>query len=285
MKPRPRWPMVLIMPLLHLLGLAALLYPSPSGMLICLVWGAAAQIGLTLGYHRLFSHGSFQPRPWLRYTLAFLAIQTFHGGPIGWAAVHRKHHAHADQEGDPHSPRHNFFWAQCLWLVHEHPLRVDPGLPQRYCKDLLADRGLVALEYLHFPIVVAGAGLLSASGGLAWLLWGFFMRFLLNLHITNLVNSLCHTHGYRNYDTRDCSTNHPLVALLTFGEGWHNNHHHAPGSACLKHRWWEWDPGWWILRGMQRLGWIGELRHHDYSPRPSTPKQNIKNLSESLASR
>lgn len=258
MKPRLRWQIVILMPLLHLAALSALLFPSRSGLCICLIWGALAQLGLTLGYHRLFSHASFRPRPWLRYTMAMLAIQTFHGGPIAWAAVHRKHHAHSDQEGDPHSPRHNFWWAQCLWLIHEHPLRVDPGLKQRYCADLLADRGLVWIDRLNFPVIALGAALLYYFGGWTWLTWGFFVRVVLNLHITNMVNSLCHTFGYRNYATKDHSTNHPLVSLLTFGEGWHNNHHHAPGSACLQHRWWEFDPG--CLLAFERLGWITDLR-------------------------
>lgn len=252
--------MVVLIPLLHLGALAALARPALGPILFALFGWAVGQLSLALGYHRLFSHASYQARPWLRYLLAFLSVQTLQGGIISWAAVHRKHHGLADTDEDPHSPRHGFWWAYWGWMFHEIPARSDPGVRARYCPDLLKDPGLVFFEKTHLIQVALVAWLLYALGGWAWLLWGFFVRVCLVMHATNTVSSFCHGHGYRNHRTADLSTNNFWVNLITFGEGWHNNHHHRPGSARMQYRWWEFDPGWWLLRAFERLGWIRDLR-------------------------
>ncbi len=217
--------------------------------------------GVTVGYHRLLTHRSFKTPKWLEHGFAILGICCFQDTPARWVAVHRMHHAHSDDRPDPHSPRVSMFWSHIGWLLYVNRQTHSVASLEKFAKDLLRDPFYLKLELspwrqfmfsggqivLYF---LAGAlfALLSASGwaaavqqGVSWVVWGVFLRVVIVWHITWSVNSLTHLFGYRNYETGEDSRNNWLVALLSFGEGWHNNHHQDPSAASLQHRWWEFD--------------------------------------------
>ena len=207
-----------------------------------------------MGYHRLLTHRSFQTPKLVEYVLTFLGTLANQGGPLRWVAVHRMHHQHSDTEGDPHSPRDGIWWAHLLWWMPHIPALDDPGYYERYVPDLVKDPVLCFLQRFHFLGSLVLAGLLFTLGevwsgvGLSWLVWGMFVRTTLLYHATWLVNSATHSWGYRSYATRDGSTNLWWVALLTLGEGWHNNHHAFPRSARHGIRWWELDLTYCLIR-------------------------------------
>jgi stearoyl-CoA desaturase (delta-9 desaturase) len=207
-----------------------------------------------MGYHRLLTHRSFQTPKLVEYILTVLGTLANQGGPLRWVAVHRIHHQHSDTEGDPHSPRDGVWWAHLLWWMPYVPALDDPGRYERYVVDLVKDPVCCFLQRYHFLGSLVLAGLLLTLGeicggvGLSWLVWGMFVRTTLLYHATWLVNSAAHQWGYRSYATRDGSTNLWWVALLTLGEGWHNNHHAFPRSARHGLRWWELDLTYCLIR-------------------------------------
>ena len=227
-------------------------------------------LGVTVGYHRLFTHRAFDaPRP-VRYLFAVLGSMAVQGPLIDWVADHRKHHAFTDTEGDPHSPHHDhgegFKGAlEGLWYAHMGWLFVTQGTAEkrRFAADLLEDRGMRKISR-NFPWIVLlglaipfalGYGLSgSLAGGLTALLWGGFVRIFLVHHVTWSVNSVCHFFGRRRFDTDDFSTNVFWLALPSLGESWHHNHHAFPRSAHHGMRWWEIDVSGLIIAGMKRLG-------------------------------
>jgi stearoyl-CoA desaturase (delta-9 desaturase) len=235
-----------------------------SGATVCLVLYVAAGLGITMGYHRLLTHRSFRTPRLVEYLLATLGTLANQGGPVQWVAVHRRHHQDSDADGDPHSPRHGLWWAHLLWWMPHDPVLDDPAQYGRYVPDLDRDPVHRFLQRYHVLLPLGLAGLLVRLGqwwageGLSWLVWGIFVRTTLLYHATWLVNSAAHVWGYRSYSTRDQSTNLWWVALVTFGEGWHNNHHAFPRSARHGLRWWELDLTYWLIR---LLGLFGLARH------------------------
>jgi len=227
-------------------------------------------MGVTIGYHRLFTHRAFDaPRP-MRYLFAVLGSMSVQGPLIDWVADHRKHHAFTDTEGDPHSPHHDhgegFKGAlEGLWYAHMGWLFVTQGTAEkrRFARDLLEDRGMrrisrafpwLVLLGLAIPFAL-GFGLSgSLAGGLTALLWGGFVRIFMVHHITWSVNSVCHFFGRRRFDTDDFSTNVLWLALPSLGESWHHNHHAFPRAAKQGLRWWEIDPSGLIILGMRKVG-------------------------------
>lgn len=236
---------------LHAGALAAPFYFTWDALFVAVGLAALTGLSVTLGFHRYLTHASFQTYPWVRFLLAFLGGLAGEGSALVWVATHRKHHAHSDQPGDPHSPRDGKLWAHILWML---PKYDDPGLCRQYAPDLLKEPGMRFLDrtFLLWHVLLAVG--LYAVGGLPWLLWGTFLRTVFVLHTTWCVNSITHVFGYRNYRTNDDSTNCWWVALLTFGEGWHNNHHHLPWTANHGHRRWEIDPTYWVIRAMAAVG-------------------------------
>jgi stearoyl-CoA desaturase (delta-9 desaturase) len=222
-------------------------------------------LGITVGYHRLLTHRSFKtPRP-VEYTLTALGCLANQAGPLSWVAAHRLHHAHADHDGDPHSPRDGFWWAQVLWLMRPHPEFDDPDKRRRYVPDLAADPVHRFLERFEMLLQLGLAGLLYVLGewwghvGASWVVWGMAVRISLAYHVTALVNSATHRWGYRTYPLRDDSTNLWWVAWLTGGEGWHNNHHAFPRSARHGLLWWEFDATYAVIRLMEFLRLATEI--------------------------
>ena len=222
---------------------------------VVLFW-LTGSIGISVTYHRLLTHGSFAVRPrWLEYVLTAIALLAAQRGPIRWVADHRRHHRYSDEDHDPHSPRNGFFWAHVMWLVTpDTDARDLKAYYQRWAPDLYKDPVLRWMDRYALLFPIAAGVILYAIGGMPWLVWGLFVRTVALLHTTYLVNSATHSWGYRNYETRDTSTNLWWVGLLAHGEGWHNNHHAFQSSANFGHRWWEVDLSFWVIR---LLSWVG----------------------------
>jgi len=233
---------------------------SWSGLVICLVLYLLAGFGITMGYHRLLTHRSFQTPRFVEYLLTVLGSLATQGGPLRWVAVHRIHHQHSDMDGDPHSPGHGWWWAHMLWWMPYVHTVDDPASYRRYVNDLARDPVHRFLERFQLLMPLTLAGLLFGLGqlcgglGLSWVVWGMFVRTAILYHATWLVNSATHVWGYRSHDTRDHSTNLWWVALITLGEGWHNNHHAFPRSARHGLRWWELDVTYLFIRLLSFLG-------------------------------
>ncbi len=229
-----------------------------------------AALGITVGFHRYFTHRSFETKPFVRYTLAVLGSAAVQGPVIGWVADHRRHHAHSDQDGDPHSPHvghgrglrgalKGLYWAHMGWLFDGS----TRGNRQRYAPELFEDRGIVLIDRLFVPIVAAslalpfGLGWLiggSLTSALTGLVWGGLVRIFFLHHITWSINSVCHFFGRRRFETDDRSTNVFWLALPSLGESWHHNHHAFPRSAEHGLRWWEIDVSALVIKGLERLG-------------------------------
>jgi stearoyl-CoA desaturase (delta-9 desaturase) len=209
--------------------------------------------GITLGFHRTLTHRSLKVAPFLEPVIAILGVLALQGGPIEWISTHRAHHANTDREGDPHDIHRGAWWSHMAWLYRHNDARLSKTEQARLAPDLAGSRFYQLLEntYLLWQI---GLGLiLLAIGGVPWLIWGIFVRCVVTYHITWLVNSAAHMTGYQTFRTDDKSTNNWWVAILAWGEGWHNNHHAFPFSARHGLRWFEFDATWLTIRV---LAWL-----------------------------
>ncbi|MBV8655174.1 MAG: fatty acid desaturase [Candidatus Eremiobacteraeota bacterium] len=242
----------------HIGALAAFsptFFAWPVLAVVAILAYATGVLGITLCYHRTLTHRSLRLRKPLEYALALCGTLAMQGDPIEWVATHRKHHAHADKEGDPHSIHLGFKWAHMDWLYRHNEHLLSETEIQKFAPDLCADPFYRALRWLSLPLQFALGLVLLAIGGWAWVVWGIFVRLVICYHSTWLVNSAAHMMGYRSYATSDQSTNCWWVALMSFGEGWHNNHHAFPFSARHGLRWFEIDVTWWHVKllGFLRL--------------------------------
>jgi len=271
------WEYVVPITAVHLLACLAFAPAvfSWSGLALAAVCAVVfGTLGINLCYHRLLAHRSLKVPRWLERSLATLAVCSLEDTPSRWVANHRLHHAHSDDEEDPHSPRRGIAWSHVGWLFRRAPERKTCGFFDRYARDILADRYFRFLErhptsvvwiYAAHAAIFWGVGLAVGRwlGG-DWraaqacatrcLVWGVFVRTVLVWHITWSVNSLTHLFGYRTYATGEDSRNNWLVAILAMGEGWHNNHHHDPASASVQHRWWEIDVTYGVIRLLEMTG-------------------------------
>ncbi len=242
-------------------AVAALWHFSWSALAITvfLHWVTAC-LGVTLGYHRLLTHGSLVvPRP-LKYFFSMCGMLSAEGSPLFWVATHRKHHVLSDQEGDPHSPNDGFWWAHMLWFKpKDAPGEVD-AVCQRWAPDMYKDPVQQLLhKYFILPPIALGVFLYAVGEyffqlGLSWMLWGLCLRMIAAYHSTWFVNSATHVWGYRNYETTDRSRNLWWVALLSYGEGWHNNHHAHQRLARHGHKWWEIDVTYMVIWVLKKVG-------------------------------
>jgi fatty-acid desaturase len=248
------WSFAIIIAILHLGAIAALFEFRWTALLVFVVlWIVGQNIGIAVAYHRLLTHRGYAVPKWLEYTVAVCGTMALQGSPVYWVAVHRLHHQYTDKPGDPHSPRDGKWWSHMGWILNGS-LHNNSAILERYAPDLMKDRFYRWLNRYHWlPVTIVGVFLL-AFGGLPWVLWGIFMRVALGLHVTWLVNSATHMWGSRRFPTRDDSRNNWWVALLTGGEGWHNNHHAHPVSARHGMAWYEFDPNYWAIWMLQRLG-------------------------------
>jgi stearoyl-CoA desaturase (delta-9 desaturase) len=227
-------------------------------------------LAITGFYHRYFSHKAFKTSRPVQFVFAAVGASAVQRGPLWWAAHHRHHHANSDQPGDSHSPRQHGFWHSHLtWFLNRKNYRTKSELIrdlERYPELRFLDRfDMLMPTLLAFAMLGLGTLLERYAPGLGtngWqmLVWGFVVSTVVLYHATFTVNSLAHSFGRRRYQTRDDSRNNVWLALLTFGEGWHNNHHHYPGSARQGFYWWEVDVTWYFLRTLQALGVIWDVR-------------------------
>jgi len=205
-------------------------------------------LGICMCYHRLLTHRSFKCPKWFEYFMTFCGTLSSQGGPITWVSTHRLHHAASDTEEDPHSPNLGFWWAHMLWFVYHSPVLDNSNFRLRWAGDLIKDpvhRFFTKYNWVSQWIVGI---ILLAWGGIPFVVWGIFLRTVVALHCTWLVNSAAHTWGYQTYKTGDKSTNLWWVGLLAFGEGWHNNHHAFQYSAAHGLEWWEFDLTYLTIR-------------------------------------
>jgi stearoyl-CoA desaturase (delta-9 desaturase) len=245
----------------HVLAIAAFFFIDAGAILAAVVlYFVAGMFGIGMAYHRLLTHRSYKTRPWLEYFLTWCGTLALEGGPIFWVATHRIHHQRSDREGDPHTPREGTWWAHMGWIIMGDGLHHDDSVLSRYAPDLSRDRVHVWLSKWHWTSnVIVGFGLL-AFGGIPYVLWGIFFRTTFGLHATWLVNSATHKWGSRRFETRDDSTNNWWVAALTFGEGWHNNHHAHPTSARHGLAWYEVDLNWIGISSLRMLGLAWDIK-------------------------
>lgn len=234
---------------------------SWEGLAIALGWHfLVAGLGITVGYHRCLSHRAVRLARPVEYLFALLGSFALHGDPIRWVTIHRQHHRFTETDGDPHTPLRGFLDAHLGWTGSRFPRMSDEAAQRRYAPDLLRDPVYRAMRGKVLPRVLFMAGVLYALHGTAGLLWGGLVRLFLNGQAIWAVNSIAHGWGWRSYARDDLSTNHYPVALATFGEGFHNNHHALPGSARFGLRWWELDVGWWVIRALEAGGLARDVR-------------------------
>ena len=248
--------------LIHVIALAAFIpmFFSWSAVLAAFVLYNVTGIGITLCYHRTLAHRGLRLRTPFEYVAVICGALALQGGPIEWVSTHRKHHAFSDGDDDPHTMSRGFLWAHCAWLFRRNAGMCSPEDVRHYAPDLIdvpfyqwVDRNSVLLQ------VALGIGLFAA-GGWSWVIWGIFARLVVCYHITWMINSVAHMIGYQSFKTPDLSRNCWWLALLSWGEGWHNNHHAFPFSARFGLRWFEFDPTWVMLRVLRLVRLAHEIK-------------------------
>lgn len=255
------WTSVIAFIVFHAGAVAALFFFTwPAFFVALALYYVSLSLGIGMGYHRLLTHRSYVPPKWIEYFLAICGTLALEGGPLSWVTTHRIHHKYSDQDGDPHSPNDGKWWSHLLWMTVGDATNCTPEEYRRYSPDLCRDPFLVWLsKYFWVPLAVVGV-VLFAWGGWPFLLWGIFFRVTVGLHSTWMVNSLTHFWGSRRFATSDGSRNNLLVGLLTFGEGWHNNHHAFPTSARHGLAWYELDISWMGIRFLKAIGLAKAVR-------------------------
>jgi stearoyl-CoA desaturase (delta-9 desaturase) len=202
----------------------------------------------------MLTHRSFQPHPVVKFIFLVLGSMAVEGPALEWAATHIKHHAHSDREGDPHSPVEGFWHAHMGWMFNRS--FADPNV---YCRNLVKDPIVIFVSRTFIFWVILSLAIPFAIGGWTGLLWGGLVRIFITHHITWSVNSVCHTFGKREFDTRDQSRNEWIVGLLGLGEGWHNNHHAFPRSAFHGLHWWQFDLSGYVIWTLERVGLVRDV--------------------------
>jgi sn-1 stearoyl-lipid 9-desaturase len=254
------WGVIIFMAMIHIGAVLAFLPQFFSwqgvGVALLLHW-ISGGLGITLCWHRMISHKSFQTPKWLEYILAFFGTLALQGGIIWWVGLHRHHHLHSDKDVDHHDSKKGFWWSHMQWTFHEVPAEKEVA---KFTKDIADDRFYQFLDKYFVLIQVALGFMLFAIGQWPLVFWGIFARLVVVYHCTWLVNSATHKFGYRTFDTSDNSTNCWWVAITTYGEGWHNNHHAHQYSARHGLQWWEIDITWMTIRLLQILGLAKDVK-------------------------
>jgi stearoyl-CoA desaturase (delta-9 desaturase) len=244
--------------LLHL-GVAAVLFfpPTPRLLLWVLATYSVRMFGVSAGYHRYFSHRSYRLGRTAQFLMACLAQSSGQKGVLWWAAQHRDHHRYSDREEDIHSPlQRGFWWAHVGWILSNEHDTYDPNR----IADMVRFPELRWLDRYHWVPTVVFAGCIFALGGTSAFVWGYVVSTVLLYHCTFSINSLAHLFGTRRFDTPDQSRNNWWLALITFGEGWHNNHHFYMSSCRQGIRWWEIDISYGVLKFLSIFGVVRDLR-------------------------
>ncbi|HXE06992.1 MAG TPA: fatty acid desaturase [Acidobacteriaceae bacterium] len=285
---RVNWITAIFMGLFHVGAIAALFFFSWTNLAVALItYFFAINVGIGMAYHRLLTHRGYKTPKWVEYFITACGTMALEGGPIFWVATHRVHHQNSDHEGDPHTPHDGTWWAHMGWIISGRALHSETALLGRYAPDLTRDKGHVWLSKFHWvPITVVGIlqialGFTLAGshatlghrmmGGLSMLLWGTFLRTVIGLHATWLVNSATHMFGSRRFETKDDSRNSWWVAMLTGGEGWHNNHHAHPVSARHGLAWYEFDLNYCGIWLLGKLGLAEKIQIAKFDPADPKP--------------
>jgi fatty-acid desaturase len=266
------WTTAVFLTIFHVGAIAALFFFSWSALAVFVVtYILAINVGIGMCYHRLLTHRGYRVPKWLEYAMAICATTALEGGPMFWVATHRVHHQYSDHVGDPHTPTEGGWWAHAGWILKGKALHTETAMLARYAPDLAKNRFYVVLSKYHWiPLTVEGL-ILLAIGGWQWVLWGIFLRVTVGLHATWLVNSATHLWGSRRFQTRDDSRNSLWVALLTGGEGWHNNHHAHPVSARHGLTWYEIDPNYYGIWLLKKLGLARQIKIAQFDPSDPRP--------------
>jgi fatty-acid desaturase len=269
------WGVTAWMFVMHIGAVAAFWFFSWQGVALLVgLHFVTACLGITLGYHRLLTHGSLIVSRPVKYFFSICGMLSAEGSPLMWVATHRKHHVHSDHDDDPHSPNHGFWWSHMLWFAPADTPEELEALYKRWAPDLYKDP---VQQFFHkyfgvFPVILGivlySVGQYYFGQGISWVLWGLCLRMVVAYHSTWFVNSATHVWGYRNYETTDRSRNLWWVALLSYGEGWHNNHHAHQRLAAHGHRWWEVDVTYMVIRLLKAVGLAKKVQ--DRIPEQST---------------
>jgi len=242
---------------------------SPIAAAVCIASYLLRMFAITAFYHRYFAHRAFRTTRAVQFVFALIGAASTQRGSLWWAAHHRRHHKHSDRKGDPHTPRKGLFWSHMGWFMSRRQVATEweqiPDLA-KYPELRWLDRFDLVVPVVYAAALFGlGAWLERAAPGLGtsggqMLVWGYFVSTVVLIHVTLTINSLAHKFGRRRYDTRDDSRNNVWLALLTLGEGWHNNHHHFPGSARQGFYWWELDISYLTLKVMSWFGLVSDLK-------------------------
>lgn len=257
--PKANWTAIFFVAAIHIGGVAALWHFSWANFLGFLAFYSIGVIGITVGYHRMLTHKSFQAIKPIERILALMGITAIQNGPVDWIAEHRLHHAVSDTELDPHNIHKGFWHAHMGWMFQRRPLWFKEGMHKTYAPDIAKDPFLNFIDRYSFHLVVLMGAIMLFAGGIGFFLWAFCLKQVLLWHVTWFVNSASHLWGYRHFKNEQ-ATNNWWVALLAFGEGWHNTHHAYPTSARHGLRWWELDVSWLIIVSLNKLGLAKKIK-------------------------
>lgn len=263
---------------------------STFAVVVMLITYAIRVLGITVGYHRYFSHRAFRAGRGMQFVLALMGNSAVQRGPLWWAAHHRHHHKHSDTPEDTHSPvQDSFWWSHMLWFLANgnYRSRLENIRDfEKYPELRFLDRFDILVPVLSFTgLFLLGSWVGSAfpqTGTSGWqvLVWGGVIGTVLAYHATFTINSLVHVFGRKRYETGDESRNNPWLWPVTFGESWHNNHHHFAASARLGFYWWEIDIGWYFLRALEKLGLVWDLKVVPHHVREGLPNPRLARQQE-----
>ena len=231
-------------------------YVFMSDIILFCIFYCITILGIGVGYHRMLTHTGFQTYAPIKAFFVICGAMAYEGAPLRWAATHIRHHAHSDEEDDPHSPLEGFWHAHLGWLF----LGTNFEEAEQYAPHLLKDPVIVWVDKYTAVWMLLSVGIPWAIGGWTGLIWGAGVRIFLTTHVTWSVNSICHTFGNRMFETTDQSRNNWLIGLLAFGEGWHNNHHAFPTNAFHGMRWWQFDLSGLVIRGLEKCNLVWSVQ-------------------------
>jgi stearoyl-CoA desaturase (delta-9 desaturase) len=254
----PSWIMVVPFVFLHLALISLVWIPcTVTSLCLCVGLYAIRMFGITGGFHRYFAHRAYKTSRPFQFVLAWIGCSSMQKGPLWWASHHRDHHRHSDTEVDPHSPHTtSFWWSHVGWVLgNDFQQIVWKNIP-----DFKKYPELLWLDQFHWVPGLTTAIICYLIDGFSGLTWGFLLSTIILYHGTFTINSLCHLWGNRRFKTTDDSRNSLVLALVTLGEGWHNNHHHYQGSVNQGFYWWEIDISYCTLLGLSKLGLVWDLR-------------------------
>jgi sn-1 stearoyl-lipid 9-desaturase len=261
---RIHWNTIFFVGMFHILAVGAFFTFSWQNVLATVIcWWISGSWGIGIGYHRLLTHRGFTTSRWMTRFLATCATLAIQSGPIAWVTTHRIHHAFTETDKDPHSPRNGTYWAHVGWIFRGTAQVQPRSAIEKYSPDLIRDPYLVFIDKYYYMTPIITGLVLFVIGGWTMVLWAIIFRTVVGWHFTWLVNSATHLWGSRRFDTRDDSRNNRLIAALTFGEGWHNNHHAYPRSAKHGLTWHEFDPNWIQIKLLEKLGLFKNVYAYD----------------------